>query len=568
MKIKLKLSLLLLALLGLTGFVHAQGTAFNYQGRLMDNGVVANGSYDFIFTVHDAEVAGNAVGGPLTRDGLAVSAGQFAAPLDFGAEVFTGPARWLEIRVRVNGAGAHATLAPRQALLPTPYATFAASAGNVANGTVTAAQLKTGGAAPAPGQFLSYAGGNLVWSDPAAAVGETFSRNGADAYFNSGKVGIGTMEPLTPLEVNGIVRSTRSAVAPQYIQLNGGDSGSIKLTAQSTLAAEKDLFIQNLSGEATPGPNNNIRFELGTTAAPSTKMTLTRDGNLGLGTTSPEDKLHVYDPVGAVSQRIETGGGVNAWARTEYANADGQWNVGTSRGFNGDQLYFARQGVAGIAFGLQPNGDAFLQGKLNVNGGMAVTSGNVGIGTANPIAKLHVENAQAGMSAVYGNESGNSGVGVYGGATAPSGVGVFARNLNGLAVYADGNAAQAREKAGFVKAMVYVSADRKITRCYNGVTGATGSECGFSIQSISDVLFGIDFGFRVDDRFVSVTPGLAEEIHEGYSVYLGPTTASVIYGFQPTFIGEIRPNSIFVLQQLPPNPPLGVAPASVTIIVY
>jgi hypothetical protein len=102
------------------------------------------------------------------------------------------------------------------------------------------------------------------------------------------------MGPLTPLEVNGVIRSTRSGVAPQYIQLNGGDSGSIKLTAQSTLAAEKNLFIQNLSGEGTPGANNNIRFDLGTTASPSTKMSITQDGAVGIGTISPVTKLTVF----------------------------------------------------------------------------------------------------------------------------------------------------------------------------------------------------------------------------------------------------------------------------------
>jgi hypothetical protein len=108
-----------------------------------------------------------------------------------------------------------------------------------------------------------------------------------------GNVGIGTSGPLTPLEVIGIVRSTRINGLPQYIQLNGGDSGSIKLTAQSNLDAEKNLFIENLSGQATPGANNNMQFVLGTTAAPSTKMTITGNGNVGIGTATPQVKLDV-----------------------------------------------------------------------------------------------------------------------------------------------------------------------------------------------------------------------------------------------------------------------------------
>ncbi len=215
MKREFKLHLLLLALLSLSGFAYAQGTAFNYQGRLVQNDVAANGSYDFVFTVHDAEAGGNALAAPVTQDAVAVSAGQFVVPLDFGAGVFTGPARWLEIRVRVNGAAeAHTLLAPRQALLPTPYAIYAGSAGNVANGTVTADQLNTGGLAPTPGQFLSYAGGNLFWSDPGVAVGDVWSRNGADAYYSGGNVGIGSVAGTSKLQITGADALTMTGPGP------------------------------------------------------------------------------------------------------------------------------------------------------------------------------------------------------------------------------------------------------------------------------------------------------------------------------------------------------------------
>jgi hypothetical protein len=365
MKTELKLHLLFLALLSLSGFAHAQGTAIGYQGRLNDGALPATGRYDFTFKVFDVEVNGAALAGTVVVAAAPVTNGLFNVSLDFGPDIFTGPARWLEITVRTNGVGVPRILAPRTRLLSAAYSIFAGRAANVANGTVTANQLNTGGLAPTPGQILSYNGGNLFWSDPRVAGGAVWSPNGADAYYNLGKVGIGTMGPLTPLEVNGVVRSTRSGVAPQYIQLNGGDSGSIKLTAQSTFQAEKNLFIQNLSGEATPGANNNLQFVLGTTASPSTKMTITKDGNVGIGAVNPQGRLHIYDPSGSVSHRIETGGGVNAWTRVDFANANGQWNVGTSRGFNGDEFYFYRQGATVNAFAIEPNGDAILQGTMS-----------------------------------------------------------------------------------------------------------------------------------------------------------------------------------------------------------
>jgi hypothetical protein len=361
MKTKLKLHLLFLALLSLTGFAHAQGTAIGYQGRLNDGSLPATGLYDFTFNVFDVDADGAALAGAVALDAVPVTNGLFNVSLDFGPDVFTGPARWLEITVRTNGVGDPIILSPRTPLLPTPYAIFAGKAGGMASGTVTADQLNSGGIPPVPGQYLSYDGENLLWSDPAVLVGNVWSRNGVgDAYYNSGKVGIGTMGPLTSLEVNGIVRSTRSGVAPQYIQLNGGDSGSIKLTAQSTPAAEKNLFIQNLSGEATAGANNNIQFELGTTAAPSTKMTINRNGNVGIGTVSPPNPLTVHTPNGG--NGIEHTDG-NIRLATYLGGATGGAWLGTIS--NHRLNFFVNNGEPSLT--ILPNGKVGIGDRLPAN---------------------------------------------------------------------------------------------------------------------------------------------------------------------------------------------------------
>src|SRR5262245_37621010 len=80
----------------------AQGTAFTYQGRLTDGANAANGSYDLRFTLYDAVTNGAAVAGPLTNTPTSVSNGLFTVTLDFGAGVFTGADRWLEIGARTN----------------------------------------------------------------------------------------------------------------------------------------------------------------------------------------------------------------------------------------------------------------------------------------------------------------------------------------------------------------------------------------------------------------------------------------------------------------------------------
>lgn len=136
MKNKLILTLgLLTAAFGLPTF--AQGTAFTYQGRLNDGANVANGIYDLRFRLYDSSGGAGVIAGPITNSPVAVSNGLFTVTLDFGAGVFTGPARWLEIGVRSNLIGNFTTLSPRQALTATPYAI---TAGNT-TGPVDATQL-------------------------------------------------------------------------------------------------------------------------------------------------------------------------------------------------------------------------------------------------------------------------------------------------------------------------------------------------------------------------------------------------------------------------------------------
>ena len=96
------------------------GTAFTYQGRLTDDGSPANGPYDFEFKLYDG--SGTQVGSTVTVDDKDVADGLFTVELDFGSDIFTGDARYLEISVRPGSGGAYTTLLPRQTLTPAPYA--------------------------------------------------------------------------------------------------------------------------------------------------------------------------------------------------------------------------------------------------------------------------------------------------------------------------------------------------------------------------------------------------------------------------------------------------------------
>jgi H-type lectin domain len=150
------LPIIALSSLTLTGNLFAQGTAFTYQGRLIDTGSPATGNYDFRFRLA-ADPQGNTyLGSPVLTNGISVSSGLFVATIDFGAGWFNGSNYWLEVDVRTNG-GSYVSLTPMQALTPTPYAIFATTASNL-SGTLPTAQLS----GPVPSVNFSGTYGNAL----------------------------------------------------------------------------------------------------------------------------------------------------------------------------------------------------------------------------------------------------------------------------------------------------------------------------------------------------------------------------------------------------------------------
>lgn len=75
-----------------------------------------------------------------------------------------------------------------------------------------------------------------------------------------------------------------------------------------------------------------------------------------------------------------------------------------------------------------------------------------------------------------------------------------------------GNTTQQAGSNGLIKALIEVDGfngtqQPTITRCYNGVTGASTNGCGFTVTPFGSFsgVYLIDFGFPVNQRFYSVT---------------------------------------------------------------
>ena len=166
---KINLLLALFVLMGVSLRAVELGNAIGYQGRLIDGGVPANGSYDLRFAVFDSAQEGNQIGIVLTNAATPVADSLFAVTLDFEPGIFTGDARWLEIGVRAAGSPNAFTVCrlgnrlrpcpmrcmPPPRAMPPVSGPMAASqitgtlaSSNIGAGTITAPQLASGAALP------------------------------------------------------------------------------------------------------------------------------------------------------------------------------------------------------------------------------------------------------------------------------------------------------------------------------------------------------------------------------------------------------------------------------------
>lgn len=190
-----------LLVLTIEAAAYGQGTAFNYQGRLTNDGAPADGLFEFDFKVFDAVTGGNQVGPDLAPQLIQVSNGVLTAQLDFGAGVFTGAARFLEIGVRPAGSpNPYTVLTPRQGVSSIPYTIRSISAASADTAT-SANQL---GGLPASG-FIQNS------TSPQAATNFNISGNGTAAGTLSAnrvnaatEYGIGNMRILSNAGTNNL----------------------------------------------------------------------------------------------------------------------------------------------------------------------------------------------------------------------------------------------------------------------------------------------------------------------------------------------------------------------------
>jgi hypothetical protein len=248
--------------------VNGQGTGFGYQGRLLNtNGQPATGIYDFRFTVFDStNIPGVIIAGPLSFNAMGVTNGLFAAALDFGPGVFTGPPRWLEMSVRTNG-GTFTNMSPREPLLAAPYAILAGTASNVVSGLVVKSLngLKDN-IILAPGTNVTMTtNGNLLTLSATGAGGSgIWSVLNNNAYYNAGNVGIGTTAPTAALDVRGSLTLETGGSATLYTGTGATELNRYLNIINSPSSASASglkaggILVSDTYAYANPGKNDLV----------------------------------------------------------------------------------------------------------------------------------------------------------------------------------------------------------------------------------------------------------------------------------------------------------------------
>ncbi len=142
-------------------------TTFTYQGKLMNAGAPASGTYDFQFKLFDGATGGNQSGSTNCDDGIAVPDGLVTLTLGFGDVFSSGTERYLEVGVRADttpgncASGVYSTLSPRQDVTGAPLAIglrlpFTGVAGSSTD-LVTLSNTGVGGAISATVAFPTHA---------------------------------------------------------------------------------------------------------------------------------------------------------------------------------------------------------------------------------------------------------------------------------------------------------------------------------------------------------------------------------------------------------------------------
>ena len=392
-----------LALLSTAALAEVPGQ-MNYQGTLTDsNGVAVDDIVSMTFRIYADSTGGSALWSE-TQSSVEVSDGIFNVLLGrvnvLSDMVFQNPTRWLGITLFDDPE-----MQPRQRIAAVGYAFRAAEAD-------TADHVRGGGAG-------SDGDWTIVGSDMYSAV--------------SGNVGVGESSPLSKLTIRNIganeLQYALRLTNPDVTDSGGTATGILFETEPNDYG--KGALVYERKRNFARGNFHFLQKTTGDYSSPTLSdavVTINNDGYMGIGTTSPQSKLSLGTDFNAKKLALWDGVGdfygfgVELGRITIYTNdtekmtVSNNGNVGMGTWLPLKKLHLLREDEP-VTLRIEDWGNIYYDLTvdslaLNVSSTvhsdiLVLKSGNVGIGTSDPNTKLTVEGPSNGMALAKINQTGN-----------------------------------------------------------------------------------------------------------------------------------------------------------------
>lgn len=343
-------------------------TGFTYQGKLTHDGAPVSGPANVRFTLCGYPTyapSASDIAPPITQSFPNIVDGLITTTLDFGSAIQSDQALWLNIEVESPPGSGFVTLSPRQPITPVPQARLAQSAVSAftaltANNATSASSVPWAGVLGVPANVTSafspwVAGSNSSINYTAGAVGIGTASPTALLHVQLGEInnfarfasgsnagtslaldnsssggrrwslvssGFNAFWPGAFVLVDNTANASRVSVLPNgrvgigtfdpafNVHVQSGSDTQIALTGGPEIGGElpRTWTLQASGTDYGPGNPLNASFQIVDRTAGASRLLIDANGNIGIGSTSPSQRLTVAGNVLANNVAVPSSG--------------------------------------------------------------------------------------------------------------------------------------------------------------------------------------------------------------------------------------------------------------------